>query len=220
MIDPLQNVSSLLHPAWAGVLLAYGLFVAGVLSPGPNVLAILGTSMSVGRREGCALAMGIASGTFLWASMTLFGLTALLALYEPVAIAIRLFGGAYLAWLAFKAFRSAASTYEIDPGGVQLQGGSFSYWRRGVLVQMTNPKSILFWASLMAVALDPAAPTWAGWAVLFGVSALSVAGHLAYALLFSAPPMVAIYRRARRGMQALLGALFGVASVRVLTSSP
>ena len=218
MLDPILVALEAIHPACGGVLLACGMFVAGVLSPGPNVLAILGTSMSVGRREGCALALGIATGTFAWAAMTLFGLTAVLALYEPVAIAIRLFGGAYLAWLALKAFRSAARSVEVDPQGVRLRGGALAYWRRGVMVQMTNPKSVLFWAALMGVVIDPAAPAWAGWAVLVGVTALSVVGHLAYAFLFSTPPMVALYARARRGVQAVLGTLFGYASVRVLTS--
>ena len=42
-----------------GILLAYGAFGLGILSPGPNILAVIGTSMSTDRKSGMALAFGI-----------------------------------------------------------------------------------------------------------------------------------------------------------------
>jgi hypothetical protein len=45
-----------------GVILAYATFFAGIASPGPNILAVFGTSMSVGRKSGIALALGVAAG--------------------------------------------------------------------------------------------------------------------------------------------------------------
>ena len=45
-----------------GILLAYGAFFIGIASPGPNVLAVIGTSMSLGRKSGIALALGAAGG--------------------------------------------------------------------------------------------------------------------------------------------------------------
>src|SRR5215475_15321469 len=61
-----------------GILLAYSAFFLAIASPGPNVLAVIGTSMAVGRGSGIALALGVASGSFLWALLTAFGLTALI----------------------------------------------------------------------------------------------------------------------------------------------
>ena len=62
-----------------GILLAYSAFLLSITSPGPNVLAILGTSMSAGRRPGLGLAAGVAAGSFCWALLTVTGLSALLA---------------------------------------------------------------------------------------------------------------------------------------------
>ncbi|WP_429925369.1 LysE family translocator (plasmid) [Agrobacterium vitis] len=90
--------------------LAFGAFALGMFSPGPNILSVVGTSMAVSRKAGIALALGISAGSFLWASMTSVGLTALIAAYASVLTAIKIIGGVYLLWLAFKAFRSAAST--------------------------------------------------------------------------------------------------------------
>lgn len=52
-----------------GIILAYTTFLLAIASPGPNVLAIIGTSMSVGRKSGIALALGVAAGSFCWATL-------------------------------------------------------------------------------------------------------------------------------------------------------
>lgn len=83
----------------------------------------VGTSMAVSRKAGIALALGISTGSFFWASMTAIGLTALIAAYASVLTVIKIIGGLYLLWLAFKSFRSAASTKPImDPAGLAAVG--------------------------------------------------------------------------------------------------
>ena len=72
-----------------GVLLAYTAFLLSIMSPGPNILAIMGTSMTLGRAEGVALALGVASGSFTWAVLTAVGLSALLASYALALTAIK-----------------------------------------------------------------------------------------------------------------------------------
>src|ERR1044072_2031417 len=89
-----------------GILMSYSAFLLAIASPGPNVLAVIGTSMAVGRRSGIALALGVAAGSFLWALLTAAGLSALLSTYASALVVIKIFGGLYLLWLAYKAFRS------------------------------------------------------------------------------------------------------------------
>ena len=79
-----------------GILLAYSAFLLAIASPGPNVLAVIGTSMSVGRRSGIALALGVAAGSFLWALLAALGLSALLASYAYAITIIKIAGGLYL----------------------------------------------------------------------------------------------------------------------------
>jgi len=109
----MENIS----PYLPGILLSYGAFLIAIASPGPNVLAVIGTSMAVNRPSGMALAMGVATGTLTWAVLTAIGLSALLATYASAILVIKVFGGLYLLyllWLAYKAFRSAASAHDID----------------------------------------------------------------------------------------------------------
>ncbi len=104
-----------------GILLAYSAFLLAIASPGPNILAVIGTSMSVNRSSGIALAMGVATGSFTWALLTVFGLSAILATYATALLAIKIFGGLYLLWLAYKSFKSAISRHDIE--AEELAGG-------------------------------------------------------------------------------------------------
>lgn len=201
-----------------GILMAYGAFILGIFSPGPNILSIIGTSMGVGRESGKALALGIASGSFLWGSLTWIGLTAVLTLYASVIVVIKVVGAAYLLWLALRAFRSAATSNEFLARRIDVTGGSWAYYRRGLIIQMTNPKAALTWIAIMSLAVNPGAPLWVGGSIVAGTTVVSLIGHRTYAILFSSAPVVAAYRRIRRGIEAGFGAFFCFASYKLLTS--
>ena len=129
-----------------GILLAYSAFLLGIASPGPNVLAVIGTSMEVGRKSGMALASGVALGSLCWALLTVVGLSALLSAYAFALTIIKVGGGLYLLWLAYKSFKAARSKHDIDASAIA--GGKrslFGYALRGFIVQMTNPKAALAW---------------------------------------------------------------------------
>lgn len=202
-----------------GILLAYSAFLLAIASPGPNILAVIGTSMSVNRASGMALAMGVATGSFTWALLSVFGLSAVLATYASALLVIKIFGGLYLLWLAYKSFKSAASKHDIE--AKELAGGRhtpFGYFQRGYIIQMTNPKAALAWIAIISLGLQEGAPLWVGAVIVFGTFALSVIIHLLYAVAFSTPVMVRIYGKARRGIQAVLGTFFALAGLRLLTS--
>lgn len=199
--------------------MAYAAFFLAIASPGPNILAVIGTSMSVNRKSGIALALGVATGSFAWAVLTVIGLSAILTQYAVALTAIKIFGGLYLLWLAYKSFRSAASAHDIE--AKELDGGKrspFGYAKRGFIIQMTNPKAALAWIAIISLGLTENAPFWVGATIVVGTFVLSVIIHILYAVAFSTPFMVRIYGKARRGIQATLGAFFAFAGIKLLTS--
>ncbi|MGO1117943.1 LysE family translocator [Rhodovibrionaceae bacterium A322] len=205
-------------PYLTGILLAYGAFMLGMFSPGPNVMAVIGTSMAQGRQAGKALALGVACGSFFWGLVTLFGLTAVITLYAQVMVAIKIAGAFYLLWLAFKAFRASLVPGDKPISSLSEPGGALACYRRGLIIQMTNPKAAFVWIAIMSLAMDGNAPLWVGGSVVIGTAVISLLGHLAYAVAFSTAPMVAVYRRTRRWVEAGLGAFFCFASYKLLTA--
>ena len=202
-----------------GILLAYSVFLVSIMSPGPNILAIMGTSMGVGRPSGLALAMGVATGSMIWATPTALGLTAVIASYAILLTAIKIAGGLFLLWLAYKAFRSAASAHDINATVSNDEGrGLMGYFLKGLTVQMTNPKAALAWIAIVSLGMQAGAPLWVAFVIVVGTTVLSVICHVLYALVFSTPPMVRIYAKGRRWVQGTLGFLFTFAGLKLLTS--
>ena len=204
-----------------GIGLSYAAFLIAIASPGPNVLALISTSMSVGRKAGMALALGISFGSLTWALLTAFGLSALLMTYAHALTTIKIIGGIYLFWLAYNAFKSAAPRSDLTLK--TLVGGRrtpLGYAVRGYTVHMTNPKAVLAWVAIIALGLPPEAPLWVGLAIVFGCFGLSIAVHLTYALVFSTPVMSSLYLWARRGIQATLGVFFTFSGLKLLLSRP
>ena len=201
-----------------GLLLAWSAYGLGILSPGPNVLAVMGTAMEDGRRAGVTLAAGMVSGTLVWGTMTLLGLTALLALYAGALTIIKFAGAAYLLWLAWKSFHAAMTPGSGMPESLDGSRATSRLYLRGLAIQLSNPKAALTWIAIMSLAMRDGAPAWVGLAVVAGCLAISFTGHMAYALLFSAPPVGRVYLRARRWIQGGLGLFFCFASWKLATA--
>ena len=144
------------HSFWEylpNLALVYGILTLGLLSPGPNVMAVIGTAMSTDRRTAFWLGTGISSGTLLWSSLTIAGVTAFLQAYATAAFALRVAGGCYLLYLAAKSLKAALSA---DAPAAAVSTGARTRrqaFLRGYAVQMTNPKAALMYMSLVSLAV-------------------------------------------------------------------
>lgn len=201
-----------LLPVFAAYLLA-------VASPGPSTMAIMAVAMRQGRAAGIALALGVVSGSLIWATLAAAGLSALLTAWAGALFAIKLAGGIYLLHLAVKSARAALAPEPRTGAEPKLRTRAALY-RRGVLLHLTNPKAVLGWIAILALGLRPAAPAGSLPAILAGCAALGLAVNLGYALAFSTAVMARAYRRARRGIEGALALLFGAAGLRLLWGRP
>ena len=201
----------------SSLLLALGIFSVGFVSIGPNILAIIGTSMERGREAGVRLALGVGSGSAVWATLTVAGLTALITAYAGIVTLLKVFGAAYLLWLAYKAFRSAATPAYLPP--LRSARGKNLYLQ-GIAIQLTNPKAALQWIAIVGIGLGDEAPLWIGLALILIATALSLAVHVLYAVTFSTKPVVAAYQRGRRWIEGALGLFFSITAFKIATYRP
>ncbi|MEM7547645.1 MAG: LysE family translocator [Pseudomonadota bacterium] len=196
------------------LLLALGIFSVGFVSIGPNILAIIGTSMERGRGAGVKLALGVGSGSAVWASSTVAGLTALVTAYAGFVTLLKVFGAAYLMWLAYKAFRSAATPSHLHkPKAARGK----NLYLQGIAIQLTNPKAALQWVAIVGIGLGAEASLWVGLALILTATTLSLVVHVLYAVTFSATPVIAAYQKARRWIEGSLGLFFSFAAYKIAT---
>lgn len=198
----------------SSLLLALGIFSVGFVSIGPNILAIIGTSMERGRDAGVRLALGVGTGSAVWATLTVTGLTALITAYAGVVTVLKVFGAAYLLWLAYRAFRSAATPSHLQrPRSARGK----NLYLQGIAIQLTNPKAALQWIAIVSIGLGQDAPLWVGLALIVIATTLSLAVHVLYAVTFSTAPVVSAYQKGRRWIDGALGLFFSFAAFKIAT---
>jgi threonine efflux protein len=202
------------------LLLVYTAYIIAAGSPGPSNMRIMGVAMDQGRRAALVLSAGVVSGSIFWGAMAATGISALLTRYADALTVLKIFGGLYLIYLAFKAGKSALTSDEKF--AEEARGGdavsNSALYRRGLLMHLTNPKSILAWIALVALGLGPDASWHTLVAILGGCAVLSVTIFCGYAIVFSTAPMIRMYRRARRCIEGTLAVFFGAAGIRLLLS--
>lgn len=210
-----------------GILLSYAALLVGLISPGPALLGLMGVSLEQGRFAGQRFALGIGTGSFSIGLLTLTGLSAVLAAYADAMTAIRIFGGLYLLWMSYRAFRTAfRKAAPADPQGTgnatdgtssrQISGRG--YYFRGLALHLTNPKAILTWIAIISIGFHQGAPLWVGAAIVIGCGMISTSIHLLYATAFSTAPAISIYRRAANWINGVLGVFFAVVGLRLLVN--
>ncbi len=202
------------------MLNVYMMTLAGValaqLAPGPNLLAVAGVALGHGIRPALFVTLGIATAIFIWMTLATFGLATLLALYPSLLTAMKIAGGLYLCLIALKALRSAVRGREPDIEASRAALAPMAAWRRGLLVNLTNPKSALTWAAITTFMFGTglSAPQVLGFAPVGAVSALIVYG--AYATLLSTNSARNIYTRFTRAIEAAFGIVFGTLGAGLL----
>lgn len=202
---------------WLPHLLAgWGVQLIGVLSPGPGVALILGVATSRGRAASILTCAGIAAGSTVLALGTILGLGLLLSEIAWGLTAVKIAGAAYMAWLATKAFKKALDPIDA-PVINETRAGSRSALA-GFLMQITNPKAIIYWLAAIALAGLSAAP----WPIialfLLGSTSNSFFGHGIWAMALSSRPFLSLYQRARRWVDGVLGAFFAFVAFKLVTS--
>ncbi|KMS91034.1 LysE family translocator [Prauserella rugosa] len=135
-----------------GVLPAFlGAVVVLMVVPGPDMAFMVATGLRDGRRAAAQAAFGITAGVSVYVVLTALGLGALLAAMPQVGDMIRLCGAAYLVYLAWATWRSAGAPVAVESAP---QPRAF---RRGFLVNVSNPKILLFFTAFLPQFLGDAA---------------------------------------------------------------
>lgn len=196
-------------------LILFAALVASA-SPGPATLAIAGTSMASGRASGLSLASGITTGSLIWSISAALGLGAIMLANAWVFEVIRYLGAAYLMFLAYKSARSAFSSKEINVKSVT--GSNSALFTKGLVLHVTNPKSILFFGSLYSLGVPAGSSLQDLTIVICVVGIQSFFIFHGYAILFSSKAVTSVYLRLRRWFEGAFAIGFGAASFKIFTA--
>ncbi len=199
---------------------AFALFLSGALllniTPGPDMAFTLASSARGGTRAGIAAAFGVGAGALGWAVAAAAGLAALLAASEHALTIIKIAGGLYLLYLAFRVIMEKKQTGETSGAGSAVKA-----FRAGALTNLLNPKVGLFFLAFLPGFVQPDAGNPAFQIFLLG-AVFSFTGTCV--LVMVALAAGALRARlvdspgAQRGMKALSASVYGGLGLYLLTS--
>ncbi|MCV3270668.1 LysE family translocator [Roseobacter sinensis] len=132
------------------------------LTPGADMMFCLGQGLRAGPKAAWLASAGIATGGMIHVAMAGLGLSALVASVPWAFDVIRWIGVGYLLWLAWQALRAA------PPADAPPKGAARDAFRSGLLVNLTNPKVILFVLAFVPQFVRPEAGSVLGQFLVFG----------------------------------------------------
>ncbi len=123
------------------------------IAPGPDNIFVLTQSALYGARAGLCTVFGLMTGIVVHTLAVAFGIAIFFKNSPTAFFSLKMLGAGYLlylSWLTFRAGSSEASLHKKD------FVGNFALYRRGVIMNVTNPKVILFFLALLPQFADPA----------------------------------------------------------------
>ncbi|MHB8468420.1 MAG: LysE family translocator [Gaiellaceae bacterium] len=139
-------------------LSTYAVFLATALAllaiPGPAVLYVVTRSIEMGRAGGLASVAGITTGTFVHVALATAGLSSLILASKIAFDGVRFLGAAYLVFLGARRLltRVEESAEREAPPRTRRRA-----YAQGVVVNLTNPKTIVFIFAFIPQFVDPGA---------------------------------------------------------------
>lgn len=199
-----------------GTLLTVGLaFWVVAASPGPANIANASVAMQHGRKSSLIFGAGLSMGLMFWGVLAATGMGAILQASVGVLVVLKVLGAAYLLWLAWHSARSAAS--KTPQVLAKMQSGRWFF--RGLLLNLSNPKSVIAWMAALSVGLDPSDTAASVVATTLICVLVGFANNAAYSLAFSTNGMMGWYQRSRRWIDGIVAGLFAAAGLVMLKSA-
>lgn len=183
---------TLLH----SVLTVVMLFFLGLVSPGPNFLVVIETTLKSGRTAGLVTGLGAATADAVYASCGLFGVAQFIEVGGQMMMGIQLLGGLYLALLGTRMLtRHAAIHKSLDSCAASGRSTGRHFWL-GLVTDLTNPKTVVFFAGIFAVTVHSDSSRTVKGAMLLGIVLTSIVWRFIFSVTFSTPLIRRHYERA------------------------
>ncbi len=151
-----------------------------------------------------AVVAGFIITNLIWSLAVTFGLTALFQIAPWLYTTIRICGGAYLLYLGVSLWRSRSDPVRSESALRSSVGAAFV---RGLLTNLSNPKSVVYFGSIFALFMKPGTPLWVQAIAIAIVLANTILWYGSLAILFSRNLVQRLYSSARHTINRLAGAV-------------
>jgi threonine/homoserine/homoserine lactone efflux protein len=187
------------------------------ITPGPDMSLFLTRTMSGGKKAGLASMLGASAGCLVHTILAAVGLSAVIAASPNAFFLIKFVGALYLAWLAFDSI-SNGSALNVKEGESYEAPFLKTFWL-GVMINLSNPKVILFFVTFLPQFISATDPHAAGKLAFLGVYMVVFTAPIAALMIFGADHVVSNLKKRPQIMRAIdyvFAGIFGAFAVKIL----
>lgn len=192
------------------------------VTPGVDTLLVMRNAgrggLERGLQDGCVTSVGICSGLFIHATLSALGISVLLVETAWAFTALKWAGACYLIWLGLSSLRQALrrapeersepEAAGVRPSRMKPLTASMAF-REGLLSNVLNPKTALFYMALLPQFIDPAGNAFQQSLFLAGVHfVLAMVWQCALAVLVVKSRRLGVGQGVKRTLNALTGGFF------------
>lgn len=192
----------------------------GAMSPGPSFLIVAKVAVEKSRWQGVLVALGLGTGAMIFALASSLGLHIVLASVPKVYLALKILGGCYLCYLAWRFWRSAGQGIDenhmmVTEADNHARRGALSAYGTGLLTQLSNPKTAIVLGGIFAAFLPEQIPPYSH-AILAGITfSVDFAWYTFVVLALSTRHARAVYFRFKRPISRIASGLMGVIGIKL-----
>ncbi|CAI8976164.1 LysE family translocator [Pseudomonas brassicacearum subsp. neoaurantiaca] len=199
----------------SAVLTVFLVYLAGVVIPGPNFVAVVHKAVAATRSEALALVAGIVLVNLFWSTCAIAGLGVVFAALPWAALVVKVLGAAYLMWFGFRLLINAGRS---APGPLNdaVAGSCRQSFIQGVITNIGNPKSMAFYAAVFSAAAPAHVSPGTFLSMLAVVVVVSMAWYAMVAIALSQPRIACAYQGRKKAIDRLCGGLILSLGIRQL----
>lgn len=129
--------------------------LALTIAPGPDIMYVLSTSITKGKQFGIAAAIGLSSGLLFHTTLLAFGISTLIVAIPWLFTAIKIFGTLYLLRIIYFLYKAPITPIIVNQENTISSSSVFQQVQQGLIMNILNPKIMLFFLSLFPTFLNP-----------------------------------------------------------------
>lgn len=190
-------------------------FILGTMSPGPSFILIAKTAVSKSRKEGFGVAIGLGMGAVVFSLLAIFGLYAILETVPFLYGALKIVGGMYLVYLAYKMWKYSATPLDTHMSLEQKPKSFVKAILFGFATQMSNPKTAIIIGSIFAALLPQEIPPFGTLFVCLIAFIIDVSWYSCVVGLLSTQKAQKIYLRTKKYIDRVAGSVLGALGLKL-----
>ena len=198
------------------LLTVISIWSLAAITPGPNFFLCIQTSVKYSRLSGIYVVFGICTGTMVWAISGYFGISYLFLIAPWIYVILKIIGGSYLICLGFNCIikhHKKSKNFELTSDNSQRR---LLHWRRGLVTNLSNPKTAIFITSLFATVLPQKSSLFVGMLCVILMTSISLVWYLIVVFILSSKGSQRFFNCIQNWIQPIAGIIFIIYGAKLI----